>query len=107
MRRERHQTSRDGRPAGRPQPIVEDGGTGGFVARGAIYLLIGIIALQIALGHGGQADRGGALAQSAAKSYGTVTLLLLVVGSTVWHCGGSARQLSAQLGPTVTRPASG
>lgn len=79
----------------------------GFVARGAIYLLIGIIALQIALGHGGQADRGGALAQSAAKSYGTVTLLLLVVGSTVWHCGGSARQLSAQLGPTVTRPASG
>jgi hypothetical protein len=52
----------------------------GFVARGAMYLLIGIIALQIALGHGGQADRGGALAQIAAKSYGTIVLWLLVVG---------------------------
>jgi hypothetical protein len=52
----------------------------GFVARGAIYLLIGIIALEIALGKGGQADRGGALAQIAAKSYGTTVLWLLVVG---------------------------
>jgi hypothetical protein len=52
----------------------------GFVARGAIYVLIGILAVQIALGHGGQADRGGALAQIAAKSYGTVLLWLLVVG---------------------------
>lgn len=52
----------------------------GFVARGAIYLLIGIIALQIALGHGGQADRGGALGQIAAKSYGTFLLWALVVG---------------------------
>jgi hypothetical protein len=52
----------------------------GFVARGAIYLLIGIIALEIALGKGGQADRGGALSQIAAKSYGTFVLWLLVVG---------------------------
>jgi hypothetical protein len=52
----------------------------GFVARGAIYLLIGIIALQIASGHGGQADRGGAIAQIASKSGGTIALWLLVVG---------------------------
>jgi vacuolar-type H+-ATPase subunit I/STV1 len=52
----------------------------GFVARGAIYLLIGFIAVQVAVGHGGQADRGGALAQIAAKSYGTFVLWLLVVG---------------------------
>jgi hypothetical protein len=52
----------------------------GFVARGAIYLLIGLIAVQIAVGRGGQADRGGALAQIAAKSYGAVVLWLLVVG---------------------------
>jgi hypothetical protein len=52
----------------------------GFVARGAIYLLVGVIAVQIALGRGGQADRGGALAQIAAKSYGTLALWLLVVG---------------------------
>jgi len=52
----------------------------GFVARGAIYVLVGVIALQIAVGRGGQADRGGALAQIAAKSYGTVVLWLLVAG---------------------------
>lgn len=52
----------------------------GFLARGAIYLLIGFIALQIALGHGGRADRGGAIAQIAAKSYGMFVLWLLVVG---------------------------
>lgn len=52
----------------------------GFVARGLMYLLIGFIALQVALGHGGQADRGGALAQLADKSYGTFLLWVLVVG---------------------------
>jgi hypothetical protein len=59
---------------------MEVAARGGFVARGAIYLLIGVIALQVALGHGGQADRGGALGQIAAKSYGTIVLWLLVVG---------------------------
>lgn len=65
----------------------------GFVARGAVYVLIGIIAVQIALGHGGQADRGGALAQIAAKSYGTVLLWLLVVGFAglaLWHLSETA-----------------
>src|SRR5437763_436963 len=52
----------------------------GFLARGAIYVLIGVLALQIALGHQGQADRGGAVAQIASKSYGTFILWLLVVG---------------------------
>ena len=52
----------------------------GFLARGAIYVLIGLIAIQIAVGRGGQADRGGALAQIAAKSYGALVLWLLVVG---------------------------
>jgi hypothetical protein len=65
----------------------------GFVARGAIYLLIGIIAVQIAFGHGGQADRGGALTQIAAKSYGTPLLWLLVVGFAglaVWRFSEAA-----------------
>lgn len=52
----------------------------GFVARGVTYLLIGFIALQVAFGHGGQADRGGALRQIADKSYGTFLLWVLVVG---------------------------
>jgi hypothetical protein len=52
----------------------------GFVARGVIYVLIGVIAVQVALGHGGRADRGGAIAEIASKSYGTVLLWVLVVG---------------------------
>jgi hypothetical protein len=55
----------------------------GFFARGLIYLLIGVIAVQIARGHGGkadQADRGGALKQIAAERFGTVLLWVLVIG---------------------------
>jgi hypothetical protein len=68
-----------GRQAANSRPL-ELAARAGFVARGAIYVLIGLIALQIALGRGGQADRGGALAQIASKSYGTFVLWLLVVG---------------------------
>jgi Domain of Unknown Function (DUF1206) len=52
----------------------------GFVARGLLYILVGVIAVQIAVGHGGQADRGGALQAIASKSFGTVLLWVLVVG---------------------------
>jgi Domain of Unknown Function (DUF1206) len=75
--------TRQARTAGRRASnsrALEVAARAGFVARGGIYLLIGIIALQIGLGQGGQADRGGALAQIAAKSYGTFVLWLLVVG---------------------------
>jgi hypothetical protein len=59
---------------------LEVAARGGFFARGLIYLLIGVIAVQIALGDGGQADRGGALAQIASQSFGTALLWVLVVG---------------------------
>jgi Domain of Unknown Function (DUF1206) len=75
--------TRQARTAGRRAAnsrTLEAAARAGFVARGAIYLLIGIIALQIGLGHGGQADRGGAIGQIATKSYGTLVLWLLVVG---------------------------
>jgi len=65
----------------------------GFIARGGIYVLVGIIAVQIALGHGGQADQGGALTQIAAKSYGTALLWALVVGFaglTLWRLSETA-----------------
>jgi Domain of Unknown Function (DUF1206) len=68
-----------GRRAANSRPL-EAAARLGFLARGAIYLLIGILALQIAFGHHGQADRGGAVAQIASKSYGTFVLWLLVVG---------------------------
>ena len=53
----------------------------GFVARGVIYFLIGLLALAIALGKPApQADRTGALQEVAARPFGTFVLWLLVIG---------------------------
>ncbi|MFE6161622.1 DUF1206 domain-containing protein [Streptomyces sp. NPDC056486] len=56
-------------------------GRAGFVARGVVYVLIGALALRIALGGSGeQADRQGALAQVAEQPFGEVMLWALAVG---------------------------
>lgn len=56
-------------------------GRAGFVARGVVYVLIGALALRIAVGSGGeQADRQGASAQVAAQPFGEAMLWALVVG---------------------------
>src|SRR4051812_35440480 len=64
----------------------------GFTARGVIYLLVGVLALQIAFGDGGrQADRGGALAALADKPFGSVVLWALgigLVGMALWRLSG-------------------
>ncbi|MFC1420234.1 DUF1206 domain-containing protein [Streptacidiphilus cavernicola] len=64
-------------------------GRAGFVARGVVYTLIGILALEIAFGrHGAEADRQGALHQVAAQPFGLTMLWLLVVGfacMTLWR----------------------
>ncbi|MFD3480335.1 DUF1206 domain-containing protein [Streptomyces sp. NPDC058695] len=62
----------------------------GFAARGAIYVLIGVLSLRIAFSGGGgeQADRGGAIAEIAEKPFGTVMLWLLgiaLVGMALWR----------------------
>lgn len=56
-------------------------GRAGFVARGVVYVLIGVLAVRIAVGSsGGQADRQGALQQVAAQPFGKAMLWALVVG---------------------------
>lgn len=56
-------------------------GRAGFVARGVVYVLIGALALRIALGSGDEeADRQGALAQVREQPFGEVMLWALVVG---------------------------
>ena len=52
----------------------------GFVAKGLVYALIGILAFQIALGDSEQADQQGALQTVAEKPGGTVVLWLMVLG---------------------------
>jgi hypothetical protein len=53
----------------------------GLTARGIIYILIGWVAVLVALGHGShEADQQGALQLLAGKLYGTVSLWLLGIG---------------------------
>ncbi|MET7654044.1 DUF1206 domain-containing protein [Streptomyces sp. NPDC005486] len=61
----------------------------GLAARGVIYLLVGLLALQIASGDGGkEADRQGALAEISEKPFGAVLLWALgigLVGMALWR----------------------
>lgn len=53
----------------------------GFVARGVVYILIGVLALDIALGKPApEADRTGALQAVATQPFGKLILWLLVIG---------------------------
>ncbi|MGW7423005.1 DUF1206 domain-containing protein [Streptomyces sp. NPDC054813] len=66
----------------------------GFVARGVIYALIGVLSLRIAFSGGGrQADRGGAIAEIAQKPFGAVLLWLLgiaLAGMALWRLSEAA-----------------
>lgn len=74
------------RRAGRPRRAVrarnlEPLAKAGFTARGAIYILIGVLALAIALGKPApEADRTGALQAVATHPFGKLLLWLLVIG---------------------------
>ncbi len=53
----------------------------GLTARGVIYILVGWVAVLVALGHSSrEADQQGALQLLADKSYGLVSLWLLAIG---------------------------
>ncbi|MFK4104425.1 DUF1206 domain-containing protein [Streptomyces sp. NPDC019531] len=69
--------------------VTEGAARAGLTARGVIYLLVGVLALQIAFGDGKrQADRGGALAALSDKPFGSVVLWALgvgLVGMALWR----------------------
>lgn len=53
----------------------------GLTARGVIYILIGIVAIMVAIGQGGkQADQQGALQLLAGQPFGLLALWLLAIG---------------------------
>ncbi|WP_369251613.1 DUF1206 domain-containing protein [Streptomyces sp. R41] len=68
---------------------LEGAARAGLVARGAIYLLVGALALRIAFGDGGrQADRSGALEEISTKPFAAVLLWALgagLVGMALWR----------------------
>src|SRR5262245_8374591 len=60
---------------------TERAGRVGLVAKGVSYALIGVLAIQIPLGQGGQtADRKGVLRQLATEDWGPAALIALGVG---------------------------
>jgi hypothetical protein len=68
---------------------AEGAARAGLTARGVIYVLVGLLALQIAFGDSEQqADRGGALAELSEKPFGAVLLWALgigLVGMALWR----------------------
>jgi hypothetical protein len=77
----------------------------GLTARGVIYILVGWVAVLVALGHSSrEADQQGALHLLAGESYGLVSLWLLGIG----FAGYALWRLSeAAFGVTGDRPGAG
>jgi hypothetical protein len=62
-------------------PWVERLARAGFAAKGVVYLVIGALALQAALGRGGETtDSGGALRTVLQQPYGWVLLAVIAIG---------------------------
>ena len=62
----------------------------GLAARGAVYLIIGFLAVKLAFGDGGKTtDQQGALATIAKQPLGTVMLLVVAFGLAGTPRGGS------------------
>ena len=70
----------------------------GLTARGVIYILIGWVAVLVALGHSSrEADQQGALQMLAGTSYGLVSLWLLAIGFAgyaLWRLGSAYHALA-------------
>jgi len=78
----------------------------GLTARGVIYILIGWVALLVALGRSSrEADQQGALQILAGKPYGLVSLWLLAIGFAayaIWRLSEAAFGVTAE--PRSARP---
>ncbi|MEV8554769.1 DUF1206 domain-containing protein [Streptomyces glaucescens] len=71
-------------------PVVGTGARWGLAARGALYLLIGVLALRIATGSGGsrEADSSGAVQELVRRPFGEALVWAIgigLVGMAVWR----------------------
>ncbi|MGW1747313.1 DUF1206 domain-containing protein [Streptomyces sp. NPDC002092] len=98
-------TSRLGAERAARGSMTEGAARAGLAARGVIYLLVGVLALQIAFGDSSrQADRGGALATLAGQPFGTVLLWALglgLAGMAVWRL---SEAVFGSVGPDGRKP---
>ncbi|MFS8197913.1 DUF1206 domain-containing protein [Streptomyces sp. CWNU-52B] len=88
-------------------PAIDSAARAGFTARGVIYVLVGLLALQIAFGGSGkQADQGGALQEVAGKPFGAVILWALgvgLVGMALWRLSEAVFGAAGPDGGKVTK----
>jgi hypothetical protein len=75
----RHQVTGDGEGEA-PNRAVEVLGRVGLASYGLVHVLIGVIAVQIAVRGGGQADQQGALSTLAGEPFGFALIVVIVVG---------------------------
>lgn len=113
MTRSRRARSRGTAPKTADNPLMAALARAGLAARGVLYLIIGIIAVQIAMGSSHQqADRTGAVRLVAATPFGSFLLWLLAIGfaglalwqlcAAIWGSPGrDGRTLAKRLGALV------
>jgi hypothetical protein len=79
---------------------------GGLVASGVVHILIGALAISVALGLGGRADQSGALDAVADVPGGTIVLWVAVValvGLAAWQWTGPMSPRPERMVPTKVR----
>ena len=80
-------------------PVVEGLARGGYIARGVVYALIGLLAARLISSGGGQeADQAGALQTLGAQPFGEILLVLITVGLLGYAMWGVIRALLDPLG---------
>lgn len=66
----------------------------GYFVRGVLYIVVGILAVQVALGGGGETtDKGGALTAIGMQPFGAVLLVLTIVGLAGYSMWGFIRAI--------------
>ncbi len=89
------------RAAGRTtaSPWLEALARFGYAVRGVLYGTVGLLALQVALGHGGAAtDKSGAITAIGNEPFGKALLVLVAVGLAGYALWGFVRALLDPLG---------
>ena len=75
-------------------PWVEKFARFGYLVRGLVYATIGVLALQLAIGAGGQATtQSGAIAMLGSQPFGKILLILIVVGLASYSLWGFVRAI--------------
>jgi hypothetical protein len=75
-------------------PLVEGLARVGYVVRGVLYIVVGILAVQVALGAGGQTtDKKGAIEVIGAQPFGKLLLVAMVIGLVGYSLWGLVRAI--------------